>query len=456
MQTQVLPGYHSGFPGFRHEVLDVVDAGDRAVLRLRVTMEHTGPFPTPQGDIPATGRTVVLESCDVVTASNGALTSWHTYFDQLSMLAPAGPAAGADHELRGATMSGQELVSRFAAAFEAGDAAGLGSLYAEDATFDHPFFGHITGRDVIVAHETPMFDAFTEISIAVHSVSQDGNKVAWEWTVDATHTGAMPLPDGGVVQPTGIRISQPGVDGGLPGRRRPDHRGPPLPGRGGLPGAARPGVSAVDAALVLPLTAVGGSGASAVGGKAAWLGALLRADLPVPDGVVLRADAPADAALDALDAARERLGGRVAVRSSAADEDLATGSAAGRYLTVLDVTDRAALAAAVAACRASGGAQGAGMAVVVQAQVAADMTGVAFTADPVTGDRDVVVVVAGTPARSRKAAPVGSGASAPPHAAPRARVHRARRRAGGRVARTSTPRRVLVRRTPRPANPGAA
>ncbi len=90
MQTQVLPGYHSGFPGFRHEVLDVVDAGDRAVLRLRVTMEHTGPFPTPQGDIPATGRTVVLESCDVVTASNGALTSWHTYFDQLSMLGQLG------------------------------------------------------------------------------------------------------------------------------------------------------------------------------------------------------------------------------------------------------------------------------------------------------------------------------------------------------------------------------
>lgn len=90
LRTQVLPAYLTGFPDLRHETVDSVESGDRVVVRLRVTMTHTGPFVTPQGEVPPTGRTVVLDSADVVTVVDGRIRSWHTYFDQMSMLGQLG------------------------------------------------------------------------------------------------------------------------------------------------------------------------------------------------------------------------------------------------------------------------------------------------------------------------------------------------------------------------------
>ena len=104
---------------------------------------------------------------------------------------------------------------------------------------------------------------------------------------------------------------------------------------------------------------------------------------------------------------------RFAVRSSATAEDLAGASFAGQYETVLDVrleelpqavqqvVDSAA-SARVAAYRqahpqpapANRSGSGGGMAVLVQVMVPADAAGVAFTANPLTGDRDEVVISA--------------------------------------------------------------
>lgn len=132
------------------------------------------------------------------------------------------------------------------------------------------------------------------------------------------------------------------------------------------------------------------------GAKAAALGDMLRASFPAPDGLVLAWDDGADIAAIA-EVARERAAARgwatVAVRSSARDEDLATGSAAGRYTTVLGVPTTPAgateLRRAVVDVADSMGASRGG--VIVQEMVRADASGVAFTLDPVTGARSVVV-----------------------------------------------------------------
>jgi pyruvate,water dikinase len=106
-------------------------------------------------------------------------------------------------------------------------------------------------------------------------------------------------------------------------------------------------------------------------------------------------------------------GQRFAVRSSAAAEDLAGASFAGQYETVLDVgldelpdavrrvVDSAASARVSAyrqahpqAAPANSSGAGGGMAVLVQVMVPADAAGVAFTANPLTGDRDEVVISA--------------------------------------------------------------
>jgi pyruvate,water dikinase len=157
-----------------------------------------------------------------------------------------------------------------------------------------------------------------------------------------------------------------------------------------------------------------------LGGKAASLARLTGAGFPVPAGVVVTtAAADRDQAYTQLRAAAAELGGpdqRFAVRSSATAEDLAGASYAGQYETVLDVrldelpdavrrVFDSATSARVAAYRQAHpqadataapalDPAGSGMAVLVQVMVAAEAAGVAFTANPLTGARDEVVISA--------------------------------------------------------------
>jgi rifampicin phosphotransferase len=157
-----------------------------------------------------------------------------------------------------------------------------------------------------------------------------------------------------------------------------------------------------------------------LGTKAANLARLAGAGFPVPPGVVVTAAAEADweQACARLRRAVAELGGgkgqRFAVRSSGTAEDLAGASFAGQYETVLDVgpdelpeavqqvLDSAASARVAAYRQAHREADTAAaldpseskMAVLVQVMVTADVAGVAFTANPLTGDRDEVVITA--------------------------------------------------------------
>ncbi|HEU0090070.1 MAG TPA: PEP/pyruvate-binding domain-containing protein [Pseudonocardiaceae bacterium] len=155
-----------------------------------------------------------------------------------------------------------------------------------------------------------------------------------------------------------------------------------------------------------PLRGVTLADTGRVGRKAAALGELLAAGFPVPDGFVLPTDT--EDVAGALAAITAAMGAQaLAVRSSGVDEDLAGASYAGQYTTVLDVRGSAALLAAVRACRASAGSEqvsayrrarglggGPPMAVLVQRMVPAQAAGVAFSANPVTGDRAETMVSA--------------------------------------------------------------
>ncbi|MEU4538601.1 PEP/pyruvate-binding domain-containing protein [Streptosporangium sp. NPDC023825] len=144
-----------------------------------------------------------------------------------------------------------------------------------------------------------------------------------------------------------------------------------------------------------------------VGGKAAGLGGMIKADERVPDGFCLTTEAytSRDLPEDELVDAYERLGGgRVAVRSSATAEDLPYASFAGQQDTYLNVEGAGPLIDAVRRCwdslyteravayRAAAGIDEAAMAVVVQRMIDPVVAGVLFTANPITGCRTETVV----------------------------------------------------------------
>jgi pyruvate,water dikinase len=180
-------------------------------------------------------------------------------------------------------------------------------------------------------------------------------------------------------------------------------------------------------ASVLPLSSPQARDIARTGGKASRLSCLLSDGHPVPPGFVVTTDA-LDAFIAVLPdhavqrdvlqrampqslvaeirSAYDEFGGRVAVRSSGVAEDLADASFAGQYESILDVHGADAVIDAVRQCVASAfaerivayrrerGIATTRMAVLVQRFVPAQAAGVAFTAHPVTGDRDVAVVSA--------------------------------------------------------------
>lgn len=194
--------------------------------------------------------------------------------------------------------------------------------------------------------------------------------------------------------------------------------------------------------MLLPLDALHRADAPRVGAKAARLGELSARGLPVPPGFVVPAAAyegaiaahpPLAAAISALApgddayaqlaplfmrmplpteleaalrAAVDGLGDvALAVRSSAPGEDGAAASFAGQQQTFLNARGGDQVLACLKGCWAGAWAAGVQaykhrlgdaapptMAVIVQVLVVPEAAGVAFTADPVTGERDRIVV----------------------------------------------------------------
>lgn len=148
----------------------------------------------------------------------------------------------------------------------------------------------------------------------------------------------------------------------------------------------------------------------AYGGKALQLGAAIRAGLPVPEGFALDTafvDAVASEELGALTELEKicaQLPGYVAVRSSAIGEDSAGASFAGQHATVLNAFGLDAVFEGIVKVRQSahtdsakayrtrvGANPAARMGVVIQTLVAADVAGVLFTCNPVTGEAELVI-----------------------------------------------------------------
>jgi pyruvate,water dikinase len=164
---------------------------------------------------------------------------------------------------------------------------------------------------------------------------------------------------------------------------------------------------------VVTFADAGRLGTSELGAKAASLARLASAGFPVPPGFAVTTTAERhlrEASARILEAAAALGAEWFAVRSSGTAEDLKGASFAGQYETFLDVriddlpaavgrVFDSACASRVSAYRearaeATGGTAAPSMAVLVQVMVEANSAGVAFTANPLTGERGEAVITA--------------------------------------------------------------
>jgi pyruvate,water dikinase len=149
---------------------------------------------------------------------------------------------------------------------------------------------------------------------------------------------------------------------------------------------------------------------SLFGSKAVGLGEATRAGLPLPPGIAIAGDvveavAGGDAeALERVGDLVRPLGGPLAVRSSAVDEDGAEASFAGQHLTLLNVPTADDVGAALREVWWSANSDSAityrqrvglftrpSVGVVVQALLDPDSAGVMFTRNPITGADERVI-----------------------------------------------------------------
>jgi pyruvate,water dikinase len=181
--------------------------------------------------------------------------------------------------------------------------------------------------------------------------------------------------------------------------------------------------------LIIPLENLTKADVKCAGSKAANLGELLNKGFNIPDCFVLTTEAfehflksnslnfhssleevenatlPTDIKDQLLTTAEPYINTSLAVRSSGIAEDLEGASFAGQYETILDVIGPEELISAVKKCWVSaysthvskyqaskGNGSTKSMAVLIQRLVKANTAGVAFSANPVTGDRNESIV----------------------------------------------------------------
>ena len=76
------------------QITNVVEAGDTIVVEYIFQFKNTGAVPTPQGTIPATGKSVTLSSIGVYELRDGKLAGSRGMYDRLSLIGQLGLIPG--------------------------------------------------------------------------------------------------------------------------------------------------------------------------------------------------------------------------------------------------------------------------------------------------------------------------------------------------------------------------
>jgi steroid delta-isomerase-like uncharacterized protein len=83
--------FKTALPDARMEVRRMIDAPGACVVEGTFVGTHTGPLAGPGGELPASGRSIAVEFCDVFVAGPDGLIAEHrVYYDHMDMLGQLG------------------------------------------------------------------------------------------------------------------------------------------------------------------------------------------------------------------------------------------------------------------------------------------------------------------------------------------------------------------------------
>jgi predicted ester cyclase len=83
---------HAAFSDQSTEILEVVADGDQVAFAFRRRATHSGTWPTPLGELPASGAEVSLLGMDILTIADGRVAAIRVLSDDLAVLARAAGA----------------------------------------------------------------------------------------------------------------------------------------------------------------------------------------------------------------------------------------------------------------------------------------------------------------------------------------------------------------------------
>jgi steroid delta-isomerase-like uncharacterized protein len=78
------------FPDGKVEIVKIIEAGDTAVVEYKGRGTNTGTLRMETGDIPATGKQVEMEFCDVLEMRGDKIAGGRSYYDTGSLMQQLG------------------------------------------------------------------------------------------------------------------------------------------------------------------------------------------------------------------------------------------------------------------------------------------------------------------------------------------------------------------------------
>jgi len=89
---EAMQGWKGAMPDVAGTVNNMVESADQVIQEVTWSGTHTGPLATPDGEIPASGKTQNTPAAMILEYEGDELKEWRHYFDMLTFLQQIGAA----------------------------------------------------------------------------------------------------------------------------------------------------------------------------------------------------------------------------------------------------------------------------------------------------------------------------------------------------------------------------